>query len=391
MNVWRPVAPTTGKLPVIVWIYGGGYINGGSSPPTYDGSEFARQGLVFVSFNYRLGRFGFFAHPALTAENQAREPLGNYAYMDQLAALRWVRANVAAFGGDPQQVTLIGESAGGGSVHAMLTASDAKGLFRRAVIQSGGGRGGLLGQRQLHEDRPKLPSGEQVGINFAATLGIQGRDAAALARLRALSPTQVVAGFNLATMFAGKVDGSIFAGPMVDGRIITGDPDAQYATGRFNKADLMVGATSDDIGGDRTMGEPARYVSRLFAQQGLRSYSYRFSYVAESMRGEWHKGAPHASDIPYFFNTVAAKYGAALTPQDAAMGRMTATYLANFARSGDPNGAGLPHWPRQTAGGDEMLDLAASGKPVGGKDPRKAQVDAAEAEAKAAVATAGAR
>lgn len=379
MNVWRPATLATAKRPVIVWIYGGGFVNGGSSPAVYDGSEFARQGVVFVSFNYRLGRFGFFAHPALSAENRGREPLGNYAYMDQLAALNWVHKNVAAFGGDPAQVTIVGESAGGGSVHTLLAASDAKGLFKRAVIMSGGGRGSLMGQRSLKDDKPGLPSGEHIGVNFAASVGIQGEDAAALAKLRALPPEQVVAGLNLAGMSRLDPTAPTYSGPMQDGRIVTDDPDKRYATGRFNHADLMVGATSADIGGDKTMGEPARYIGRLFAQQGQHSYVYRFSYVADSMTGEWKNGAPHASDIPYFFNTVAAKYGAALTPRDAAVAKTTATYLANFAKRGDPNDTGLPAWPRETADGDQIMDLAKDGSAQGGVDPRKTQVDAAEA------------
>ena len=136
MNVWAPAARTSSKLPVMVWIYGGGYVNGGSSPAVYDGSQFAKQGVVFVSFNYRLGRFGFFAHPALTAE-AGSAPLGNYAFLDQIAALKWVQNNIAAFGGDPNKVTLFGESAGGGSVLTMMTSPLSRGLFQQAIIESG--------------------------------------------------------------------------------------------------------------------------------------------------------------------------------------------------------------------------------------------------------------
>ena len=381
MNVWRPANPQTRKAPVLVWIYGGGFVNGGSSPAVYDGSEFARQGVVFVSFNYRLGRFGFFAHPALSAEKHGREPLGNYAYLDQLLALHWVRHNVARFGGDASQVTIVGESAGGGSVHMLLAAPAAKGLFQRAVVQSGGGRGSLMGERDIKADRPRLPSGERIGLNFAASVGIQGKDAAALAKLRALPADQVVAGLNIATM--GRMDKAAptYSGPMRDGRIVSSKPDKLYVTGKFNRADLLVGSTSGDIGGDTVMGEPARYVSRLFAQQGLNSYLYRFSYIADSVAAETKNGAPHASDIPFFFNTVAAKYGANLSPKDAATGKLAATYLANFVKKGEPNGAGLPTWPRQTASGALLLELSKDGTAVGGVDPRKAEVDAAEAAA----------
>ena len=120
LNVWAPVGRTSGKLPVMVWIYGGGFVNGGSSPAVYDGTHFAESGVVFVSFNYRVGRFGFFAFPALTKEDP-HAPLGNYAFLDQIAALQWVRKNIAKFGGDAGNVTLFGESAGGGSVLTMMT------------------------------------------------------------------------------------------------------------------------------------------------------------------------------------------------------------------------------------------------------------------------------
>lgn len=137
LNVWRPAAATR-PLPVIVWIYGGGFVNGGASPPTYSGANLAQQSVMFVSFNYRLGRFGTFAHPQLTAQDPDGGRLGNYGYMDQIAALRWVQRNIAAFGGDPKNVTLVGESAGGMSVNTMVTSPLTTGLFARAIVMSGG-------------------------------------------------------------------------------------------------------------------------------------------------------------------------------------------------------------------------------------------------------------
>src|ERR1700735_3065186 len=153
VNVWTPAHKAKEKLPVMVWIYGGGFVNGGSSPAVYDGSQFAKDGVVFVSFNYRVGRFGFFAFPALSRE-QAGQPLGNYAYMDQIAALHWVQKNIHAFGGDPGDVTVFGESAGGGSVLMLLTSPLTKGLFAKAVVESGGGRDSLLGARYLDKPSP---------------------------------------------------------------------------------------------------------------------------------------------------------------------------------------------------------------------------------------------
>src|SRR6185369_4266789 len=153
--------------------------------PGTSGVQFARQGVLLVTFNYRLGRLGSFAFPALSREHPDG-PKGNYAYMDQIAALQWVQRNIAAFGGDPKNVTIFGESAGGVSVHTHLTSPLSRGLFQKAIIESGGGRDGVLTGRPLREDRPDAPSAETIGVNFARRHGIEGVDAAALAKLRAL-------------------------------------------------------------------------------------------------------------------------------------------------------------------------------------------------------------
>ena len=166
VNVWAPAVKSAKKLPVMVWIYGGGFVNGGSSPSVYDGSHFARTGVVFVSFNYRVGRFGFFAFPALSKQNPS-EPHGNYTYMDQIAALQWVRRNIAAFGGDAKNVTLFGESAGGMSVLTLMTSPMAQGLFQKAIIESGGGRTGIFPTRYLDHANGATPSAESVGVAFA--------------------------------------------------------------------------------------------------------------------------------------------------------------------------------------------------------------------------------
>jgi len=167
INLWRPRGPAR-HLPVMVWIYGGGFVDGGTSPAAYDGTQFARDGVVLVSFNYRLGNFGFFAFPALSRA-QSGKLLGNYAFMDQIAALEWVRHNVAAFGGDPHNVTVFGESAGGMSVHALLMTPLAQGLFQRAIIESGAGRDNILRARPL---TGAADSAEAVGVRLARHLGI---------------------------------------------------------------------------------------------------------------------------------------------------------------------------------------------------------------------------
>lgn len=363
-NVWRPArAGARAKLPVIVWIYGGGFVNGGSSPPTYSGARLARRGVVVVSFNYRLGRFGFFGHPALTRENEG----GNLGFMDQLAALQWVRRNVAAFGGDPAQVTIFGESAGGMSVTTLLTSPQAEGLFARAVVLSGGDGG---------DPGADMAEVEQAGVDFAARKGIAADDPQALQKLRALPAVEVVDGMNLAQRPDGDSPRRTYIGPFVDGRLAVA-PARAIAAGRFARVPVMIGATSADIGG-RTgfMVAGARSMAAALAGQGVPVYAYRFSYVAQSLN---EPGAQHATDIPFFFDTAAIKYGDRTTARDRAMGRAMSRYLVNFAKRGDPNGAGLPAWPPYARSSDEIMDFAANGKPVAEKDPWGTEIDAAQA------------
>jgi para-nitrobenzyl esterase len=412
LNVWAPEKPSSKKMPVMVWIYGGGFVNGGSSPAVYDGSQFAKHGIVFVSFNYRLGRFGFFAHPALTAASKG-EPLGNYGYMDQIAALEWVKRNIAAFGGDPGNVTIFGESAGGGSVLTMLTSPMAKGLVHKAIIESGGGRGSLMPARDL-------AAAEKIGVALAKRAGITGEGNEALAALRKLPAEAVVDGLNMASMGTPT-----YAGPMMDGKVVIEAPDAAYRAGRGAKVPVIIGANSADIGwprgntidellkpygedrehalaawdpegkrdvkeigiamaADALMVEPARHFARLVASTGQPAYEYRFSYVAESMRKQW-KGAPHATEIPFVMNTVRARYGNDLTPADEKIAAAANAYWANFAKKGDPNGEGLPRWPAYSAEKDVLMDFTLDG-PVAKPDPWKDRLDLTERAAERAMA-----
>jgi len=372
LNVWKPAKAASAKLPVIVWIYGGGFVNGGSSPPTYAGAALARQGVVLVSFNYRLGRFGFFAHPQLTAEGGDGALLGNYGFMDQLAALQWVKRNVAAFGGDASNVTIIGESAGGMAVNTLLTAPMAQGLFAKAVVMSGG---------EGKTADPGLAGTERIGVNFATAKGIAQDDPQALARLRALDAGQVVDGLNLANR---SVQGApTYLGPFADGKLAL-ESGAAFAAGRFHKVPVMIGATSADIGGKTGfMIAGARSLAATLAGHGVPVYAYRFSYVADAIG---KPGAGHATDIPYFFDTVAVKYGKQSTKKDVAMGKAISAYLVNFAKKGDPNGRGLPAWPRYRALDDEIMDFADSGKPEPKKDPWGEEIEAARAAAAARLA-----
>jgi para-nitrobenzyl esterase len=381
LNVWKPAGKTAakGKLPVIAWIYGGGFVNGGSSPPTYSGAALAKQGALVVSFNYRLGRFGFFAHPQLTSEDADHGQLGNYGLMDQIAALKWVQRNIEKFGGDPANVTIIGESAGGMSVHALMTSPLADGLFAKAVIMSGGdGR----------TNAATMASVEQAGVAFGAKKGVQAGDPQALAKLRALSADDVVDNMNLASRQPDNPP--TYVGPFADGRVAV-QPLEVYQSGRAHKIPVMVGATSADIGGKTGfMVAGARSVAALLADQGMPVYEYRFSYVADSLRqpdaasgtqagAQAPQGAQHASDIPYFFDTTAIKYGDKASTRDVGMGRAISTYIVNFAKRGDPNGGKLPAWPRYMRASDSVMDFGADGRPAARKDPWAAEIEAAQA------------
>jgi para-nitrobenzyl esterase len=409
LNVWAPERPAAAKLPVMVWIHGGGFVNGGSSPAVYDGSAFARRGVVFVSFNYRLGRFGFFAHPALTAENPGA-PLGNYGYLDQIAALQWVQKNVAAFGGDPKNVTLFGESAGGGSVNTLMVSPLAKGLFQKAICESGGGRAnGPMAA-------PTLKAAEAAGVALAKAAGVTAEGSEALAALRKLAAADLVRGMNLINMGQQR---ETYAGPMIDGKIVPEPVEDAFRAGRQAKIPYMIGANNREFGffappapmvdamlarfgsdkdkviaaydpsgagdkgevgvglsSDGAMVEPARMLARLTSGAGQPTWVYRFSYVASSLRGST-KGALHATEIPFVFATVRAKYEAAATAEDEALAAQANAYWVNFAKSGDPNGESLPKWPAFTAAGDVVMDLAASG-PKAAPDPWKARLDLVE-------------
>ncbi len=220
LNVWRPAGQGE-PLPVMVWIHGGGYNNGSGTPPLYDGTNLARRGMVVVTINYRLGRLGFFDHPALAFERAAGEPAGNYGVMDQIAALQWVRDNIAVFGGDPDQVTIFGESAGGAAVMQLMVAPTARGLFRRAVVQSGLGR-----QRSalLADDRPGRPSAQTLGTIFARSAGLPNATADDLRRLpaeRLLTPMPAFYSDNL----------------VVDGQVLSEDVVEAFAAGRQARRD----------------------------------------------------------------------------------------------------------------------------------------------------------
>ncbi|WP_316838490.1 carboxylesterase/lipase family protein [Pedobacter gandavensis] len=425
LNLWRPANTKPGaKLPVMVWIYGGGFVGGSGSRPETSGEQFAKQGVILMTFNYRLGRLGHFAFPALTAAHP-KEPKGSYAYMDQIAALQWVRQNIAAFGGDPNNVTIFGESAGGVSVHSLLTIPAAKGLFQKAIIESGGGRDGVLSGRPIREENadPHYPiSAETIGKNFARKHGIEGVDANALAKLRSLSVEEIV---DNGQESDGQGGLPIYPGPILDGKLVVETAQSAYEGGRQTRVPLIIGSNSAEvpagfvnartkeellslfgnnrneaiaaydpkgtielaemltmINTDKVWAEPARFTAKAFTAKGDQAFIYLFSYVPVSMQQRMRYGASHASEIPYVFNNLSARNGAVIPAKDQEVARMMNTYWANFAKTGDPNGKGLPKWPVYHAKKNELLNFSLDGAAIGSPDPKKNRLDVIEKLAK---------
>jgi para-nitrobenzyl esterase len=391
MNVWTK--PEFKNQPVIVWIHGGGFVNGGGSPSTYSGSAFARDGLVFVSYNYRLGRFGYFAHPAL-------EGSPNFGLQDQYLAVKWIAENVAKFGGDPNNITIMGESAGGMSVNYILREPSLKGLFNRAIIMSGS-------YLERTSDKDTAAAAE-IGKNFASLNNIEGDGPEALAAMRALSADEVAKGVSLMEMFTnpGAYAASYAGGPIHDG--ITVKDGYSLSDAELNPADIMVGSTLKDIGfmgaaskdelfarfgedadaaralydpsGEADLREVIMAVgpdymmqasvgvqASRYSNMGHLAYTYRFGYVAESM--EDRSGAPHASEIPFFFNTEKAKYLDKTTALDSQAADYMHRYVVNFAKTGNPNGEGLPEWKTYAEAASSMMSLNNDAIPQFGEDP----------------------
>lgn len=423
LNVWAPATATKkSKLPVMVWIHGGGFTGGSGSGPGSAGDAFAKQGVILVTINYRLGRFGHFAFPALSKE-YPEEFKGSYAYMDQIAALKWIQENIAAFGGDPKNVTIFGFSAGGVSVHSLLTIPAAKGLFQKAISESGGGRDGVLTGRPIREENADSlypVSAETIGINFARKHKIQGTDEAALVKLRSLSMEEILDGGQENDSSGAR----IYSGPILDGKLVVETAESAYKAGRQASVPLIIGNCSGEIGGafvstasskeklfslfgefeaeaksafdsegnkefaevitkfntDWVWGEPARMTARSFVVKGEPAYMYQFGYVPATMRQRSRYGAGHGSEVSFVFNTLNARWGAPAeaTPDEKELARIMNTYWTNFAKTGNPNGKGVPTWPLYDTQKEDILDIDLEGKPVSKPDPRKARFNVVE-------------
>jgi para-nitrobenzyl esterase len=407
----------------MVWIHGGGFTGGSGSSPQNFGDALTRQGVILVNINYRLGRLGFFAHPALSAE-YPDEPKGNYGYMDQIAALKWIQSNIASFGGDPENVTIFGFSAGGVSVHSLLTIPAANGLFHKLISESGGGRDGVLTGRPINKENADVfytVSAETIGMNFARKNGIEGTDAATLAKLRALSVEAVVDGGQETD---GQGGPRIYSGPILDGKLVVETAESAYKAGRQPKMPLMIGNCSAEIGGafvsnaktkeelfasfgelaseakaaydpdgnktfdevitkfntDWVWGEPSRMTAKAFLDKGAPAYMYQFGYVPVAARERSPYGAGHGSEVSFVFNTLNARWGppAEPTAEEKELAKVMSAYWANFAKNGNPNAEELPNWPLYNNKEQPILDIEQDGKVVSKPDPRKARLDVVE-------------
>jgi para-nitrobenzyl esterase len=374
LNVWTAASSSAERRPVMVWIFGGAYTEGAGSSPHSEGDALALKGAVVVTFNYRLGAFGFFSHPELSKES-GHDASGNYAMMDAIAALRWVQKNIAAFGGNPGNVTIFGESAGAALTAGLVGSPEAKGLFQRAISESGAWMG-----LSMTPMRP-LAQAEEAGARAATAMG-----AATLADLRAKSVEDIQKGLR-------------GAGMIIDGWIVPEDLSLTFTHGRQNAVDVLVGSNKDEgsfiargptaeqwtgrvrsrfgdladtalklypAGSDAEAAESSekafrdemawhmRLYAELQAKRGQRAYLYFFTHEPPTAPDKRNLRATHTAEIPYVFNNLkpprvfpdeSSPELSSASPRDIRLANIVSSYWVNFARSGDPNGRGLPTWP----------------------------------------------
>ncbi len=387
LNVWTGAKAASEKRPVLVWIHGGGFVEGSGEIITYDGEELAKKGVVVVTINHRLGVFGFYTHPELTKESP-QHASGNYGLLDIVAALQWVQKNIAAFGGDPSRVTIAGQSAGAVAVHTLTASPLAKGLFHRAIAESGSS----LGRRTRD-----LSDSEKDGVKWAETKG-----ANSLKELRAKPAADLMGGTR--------------SGPVVDGWFLPADTAAIFAQGKQNDVPMLTGLTADEGSSSPTYGKVKAedftkqvqqrfgaqadallklYPSNDQTQSGLsqkqsardqglvsmylwateraktsktKAYTYYFT------RGiPWPEhpefGAFHTGDVPYFFANL-KHLNRPWETVDRKLSETASSYWANFAKTGNPNGKGLPNWPAFDAGQQVTMELGEKigARPVAEKD-----------------------
>ncbi len=390
LNVWTPATTPSDRIPVLVWIYGGGFSVGGTSVPTYSGEKLAQKGVVLVSISYRLGALGFLAHPELSAESP-QHVSGNYGLLDMIAGLQWIKKNIAGFGGDPDKVTIFGESAGGIAVSQLCASPLAKGLFEGAISESGGSFGFPRSASQPGENMRQLVDAERSGAEFAKTVG-----AASIADLRKVPAKELLAATR-----------GLFW-PIVDGWIIPSDQYAIYEKKQFNDTPVLVGYNSDEGAtfshdrmpkdyidsvhrrygrfadsllkiyptDDKSVPKTARDLSRDAAfgwhtwtwarmQTSMgksKAYYYYFDqhpdYPADSPQAG--HGSPHGMEVEYVFEHVTGGATGKPSATDLAISDAMATYWTNFAKYGDPNGKGMPEWPAFSEQRPELMYFAGT-------------------------------
>ena len=343
LNVWTSSLDARAKRPVLVWIHGGGFWAGFGGEERHNGGPLATKGAVVVTLNYRLGPFGFLAHPAFAAESP-QHAAGNYGLLDQIAALRWVKRNIARFGGDPSRVTIFGESAGGMSVGSLIASPLAKGLFQRAIMESGTGVGVGIAARD---------TARAIALMFARSFGMPGDGADAARRLRAVHPDSLL----YASLHLGTSAPRFY--PSVDGWVLPHPVDSALSLGAGNIVPVIVGTNRDE--GDDWVGAPSRSLARLISARGAPVYLYMFSRVGDDSVNR-RRGAYHSAEITFVFgrhHPILASAGSA--PYDSTVAEAMSDYWVAFATSGDPNGpptAGKwPRWPRYQSSTDALLEI----------------------------------
>jgi para-nitrobenzyl esterase len=405
LNVWTPTRSATARLPVMVWIHGGGFQIGSSAQSVYDGEPLAAQGVVVVSLNYRMGVFGFLAHPALSKESP-QGASGNYGLLDMVAALQWVKRNIGAFGGDPENVTIFGESAGGTAVCLLMVVPQAKGLFQKAISESAAWMNGPFShiKESWYGRVPAETFGGKLGADIAA--------------LRSKSTAEIMKLAGPPDMSGDSSEAGQVYMPAVDGWVLPDDPARLFASGKFHNVALIAGTNADEgtlMGGPRVknldalrqwaekqyksqagamlavysaesdagaydaaahaqgdflFAQGTRFVLRAVAKVNPRTFQYQFTRVTGvGKRLKW--GAYHASEIPYVFGTLPdSAYGTSFTfmgdfsvsadsynEQDAALSKAMNAAWVRFAKTGDPNGPGLARWPAFSDAKESYLEF----------------------------------
>jgi para-nitrobenzyl esterase len=411
LNVWTPAKGASDSLPVMVWIYGGGFVLGQTSVPLYDGTKLAEKGVVLVSVAYRVGSFGFLAHPDLSRESGKGS--GNYGLQDQIAGLQWVKANIAKFGGDPSRVTIFGESAGGIAVSMLAASPAAKGLFQRAISESGGSFGSAKYSNEGGVNVPPLKVAEAKGKAFLEKIGAGDIKAA---REIAADKIQAAQGAGLAATESFW--------PVFDGDVLPGNQYELYQAKRFNDTPILIGTNSDEGALFVQPGVTAAGFERL-VRQGMGPHAdailaaYPHSTDADALKSTkdffrestfaWHtwawatlqtekgkgkayvyyfdhrtartpNGANHGDEIGYVFKNLGGPAigipGPPLPvrPEDTKISDLMSSYWVNFAKNGDPNGPGLPAWPVFSASAQNAMifDTTPGARPL----PNMAQIKA---------------